>query len=756
MKQISIIIFAVLIITLAAQIGLPPRYHTYDEMKAELDSLQAVYPDLVYIDSIGVTQNDNLPIWAVKLSDNASQNEDEPAVLYVGQCHAEEVLGIEICMWMINDILENRFYEPYNIWLSEMEIWFVPTYNPEGLQVVMDGWDTSYRKNKRDNNENGIFDYVEGPGNDIDGVDLNRNYGFNWVHGDTLYCPGGEETYDYYRGPAAFSEGGTQAIRSLAQEQHFIFSINWHSSRTGNLSEKVFYSFEWDGVKQSPDFEVNKLVGESVAALIETESGTETYEPSPARGRNGNAQDWFYKQHGTTQLLIECGTQNLQPPAWLVDDTCQRCSNGAYWLLNRVMGYETEASLLTGHVSNSQTGEAVSAEIVVQQHYADWFAPRLSEAEHGRFWRVLQPGTYTVQVQKEGFQTQIYDNVVVNSSGWTTLEVQLQPLEPASLSGQITSEGQPVSARIVLAGVVQDTIWAEGSYNFEAYEGAIELTAFAAGYVPKHTTVTLVTGENELNLEFCEETRIFNENWQNGLQAWNIDDEWCLTETDENGLVLKNHDNNRFYSPQQNNNIETLEPINLQDANEDVALIWQQKYYTEWDNDIGSVLVSTNSSEWQQVAAFSGVKDYWHYQYVSLADYVDQQIYLKFNFSSDATLNDPGWFIDNIKIISSSGIAANEGETVPAPAKLYKNYPNPFNPSTKIEYALPAHSQNASIQIFNLKGRLIKKIKLQPQTNFVVWNGLDKKNRKVSSGIYFYTLTIDDKQLATQKMLLLK
>jgi hypothetical protein len=51
---------------------------------------------------------------------------------------------------------------------------------------------------------------------------------------------------------------------------------------------------------------------------------------------------------------------------------------------------------------------------------------------------------------------------------------------------------------------------------------------------------------------------------------------------------------------------------------------------------------------------------------------------------------------------------------------------------------------------------LIKKIKLQPQTNFVVWNGLDKKNRKVSSGIYFYTLTIDDKQLATQKMLLLK
>jgi hypothetical protein len=756
MKQISIFLFAILIIALAAQVGLPNRYHTYDEIKSELDSLQTVYPDLVHVDSIGVTHNDNLPIWAVKLSDNASQDEDEPAVMFAGQCHAEEVLGVEVSMWMINDILENRYYEPYYIWLSEMEIWFVPTYNPEGLQVVMDGWDTSYRKNKRDNNLNGIFDFVEGPGNDIDGVDLNRNYGFNWTHGDTLYCPGGEETYDYYRGPDAFSEGGTQAIRSLAQEQHFIFSINWHSSRTGNFSEKVFYSFEWDGVKHSPDFEVNKQVGESVAALIETESGTETYEPSPSRGRKGNAQDWFYQQHGTTQLLIECGTQNLQPPAWLVDDTCERCSNGAYWLLNRVVGYETEASMLTGHVTNSQTAEPLTAEIIVQEHHADWFAPRLSDAEFGRFWRVLEPGTYTVQVQKEGYQTQVYNDVVINSSGWTALDVQLQPLAPANLSGNITCAGQPVSARIVLEGVVQDTVWAEGSYNLEAYEGEIELIAFAAGYVPKHTILNLEAGNNEFDLQFATETRIFTENWQNGLQAWNVDDEWCLIESGDKGLVLKNHDNNRFYSAQQNNNIVLLESINLQDASEDVALIWQQKYYTEWSNDIGSVMVSTNNSDWQEVATFSGVKDYWHYQYVSLADYVDQQIYLKFNFSSDATLNDPGWLIDDLKIVSSSGIAANEGETVPVAGKLYKNYPNPFNPTTKIEYVLPGKSKDASIHIYNLKGRLIKEIKLPQQSKFVVWNGVDNQNRKVGSGIYFYTLTIDNKQLATQKMLLLK
>jgi len=133
-------------IPLSAQVALPSRYHTYDEIKAELDSLQLEYPDLVFVDSIGVTKTDSLPIWAVKLSDNAADDEDEPAVLYVGQCHAEEILGVEITMYMINEILGHFYQTPYSIWLSELEIWFIPSINPEGLQVVMDGWDTAFRK----------------------------------------------------------------------------------------------------------------------------------------------------------------------------------------------------------------------------------------------------------------------------------------------------------------------------------------------------------------------------------------------------------------------------------------------------------------------------------------------------------------------------------------------------------------------------------------------------------------------------------
>ena len=361
MKKYFVLVIIFIFASLSAQVSLDPRYHTYQEILDEIDSLQTAYPELVMTQQIGTTlgadpYQEPIPIWAVKLSEDVTIDKDKPSVMYAGQCHAEEVLGIEITMYMINDIINNRFVYPYNIWLLYLEMWFVPTYNPEGLQVVMDDWDITFRKNKRDNNLNGVFDYDNtGTGGDIDGVDLNRNYSFNWVHGDTLYAPS-EQWNDYYRGPGPFSEGGTQAIRSLADEQHFIYSINWHSSRTGDFSENVYYPFNWEDVKQSPDFELSQSIGESVAALIENENGIGTYVPSGSQGRKGSAHDWFYKTHGTIQLLIECGTQNIQPDSLLIEDTCERCSNGAYWLLKRSLEYNAPAAMLTGHITDSSTG----------------------------------------------------------------------------------------------------------------------------------------------------------------------------------------------------------------------------------------------------------------------------------------------------------------------------------------------------------------------------------------------------------------
>ncbi|MBS3742653.1 MAG: hypothetical protein KGY74_11080, partial [Candidatus Cloacimonetes bacterium] len=716
MKKIIILtIFVLCVQVLIAQTGVDPRYHTYDEIKTEIDSLQDAYPQFVMVDSIGSTTGapyqEPLPIWAVKLSDNPAINEDEPAVLFVGQCHAEEILGVEITMYMIKEILNNYYMNPYTIWLNNLEIWFVPSINPEGLQVVMDSLDTSFRKNKRDNNNNGIFDFVQGPGNDIDGVDLNRNYSFNWVHGDTLYEPGGYEEYDYYRGPASFSEGGTQAIRDLADAQHFIFSINWHSSRSGLFSEQVFYSWERKGNKKPPDFAVNQNIGETVAGLIVTEDGSGYYEPSPTLGRKGNAQDWFYQSHSTTQLLIECGTSNLQPggsQVWLVDDTCQRCKVGAYWLLSRTLGYETDASMLTGHVSDSITGEPLEAEIVVEEFTKPYLEPRMSDVLYGRFWRVLQVGSYDIRVKKYGYEEKLIENVVVNNSAWTELDIELVPKESCTINGSVFCDGEPVSGKIIIPEI-QDTIEVlNGNFFCELYTGEYTFITESSDCVTNisvHNWNEAGVYEPEIILQPA--FTIFSENWQSGISDWVFAGCWTTVEDGYQNSVCLTTNSTEFYPVDTEMTIRTAEKINLNGVNEDVILSFCHKYYIEWINDKCYVEVSTDGDDWIELAQFSGLINYWKQEFISLKDFVDTRIYLRFKFFSDETLVDPGWKIDDIKITSSADHAV-ENPDKPQKFSLAQNYPNPFSNSTRISFSLPdKFSNDFNLKIFNIKGQLI-------------------------------------------------
>ncbi|MCX6152108.1 MAG: T9SS type A sorting domain-containing protein [Ignavibacteriales bacterium] len=72
--------------------------------------------------------------------------------------------------------------------------------------------------------------------------------------------------------------------------------------------------------------------------------------------------------------------------------------------------------------------------------------------------------------------------------------------------------------------------------------------------------------------------------------------------------------------------------------------------------------------------------------------------------------------------------------------KLYQNFPNPFNPTTTIKYALPKSSY-VELKIYDLIGREIKTLVSGNDTEGykeVVWDGRNNSGEQVSSGIYFY------------------
>ncbi|MDO9576878.1 MAG: T9SS type A sorting domain-containing protein [Candidatus Cloacimonadales bacterium] len=122
------------------------------------------------------------------------------------------------------------------------------------------------------------------------------------------------------------------------------------------------------------------------------------------------------------------------------------------------------------------------------------------------------------------------------------------------------------------------------------------------------------------------------------------------------------------------------------------------------------------------------------------------------------------WFDDvylesKIKTAFISGGADAEPNVPIVDSKLFQNYPNPFNPSTTISFSLNTETnEEAEIVIFNLKGQKIKTIPviLSGVEGSVIWNGTDQNDRPVSTGIYFYKLSLNGKTVDIKRMLMMK
>ena len=103
-----------------------------------------------------------------------------------------------------------------------------------------------------------------------------------------------------------------------------------------------------------------------------------------------------------------------------------------------------------------------------------------------------------------------------------------------------------------------------------------------------------------------------------------------------------------------------------------------------------------------------------------------------------------------------SGIS-QEPSAVPSGYTLEQNYPNPFNPSTRIKFSLTSPSMT-KISVYNLLGQeiaVLAKGTFQAGTHEIVWNGCDRFNNPMPTGVYLYQMKTEDRT-QSRKMLLLK
>ena len=122
--------------------------------------------------------------------------------------------------------------------------------------------------------------------------------------------------------------------------------------------------------------------------------------------------------------------------------------------------------------------------------------------------------------------------------------------------------------------------------------------------------------------------------------------------------------------------------------------------------------------------------------------------------------DDSGTFIhEGLTGVEITTALANDAETLlPSVLALHKNYPNPFNPVTMINYNLP-NDALVSMTIYSILGEEVRTLvsgSMIAGYHAIEWNGKDNSQQILPTGVYIYQLVVDGAVVNTRKMVLMK
>jgi murein tripeptide amidase MpaA len=194
-------------------------YHPWDEIRQYVQDLVTQYPDLATYEVVGQSV-EGRDIFAIRITGTgvgggSTPVAQRPAVFFNGCQHAREWVSPATVVYIADRLLSNYATDPRTrALLDNIEFVIVPVVNPDGYIF---SWTTQrlWRKNRAVNSGSTCF-----------GVDTNRNFGFEWggVGASTNPCN------DTFRGPAAFSEPETQAVRDyITANTRIAAAIDFHS-----------------------------------------------------------------------------------------------------------------------------------------------------------------------------------------------------------------------------------------------------------------------------------------------------------------------------------------------------------------------------------------------------------------------------------------------------------------------------------------------------------------------------------------------
>ncbi|MBN1356077.1 hypothetical protein JXA40_07385 [bacterium] len=345
--------------------GRDPQYHTYATMRQELFDLETAYPDLasVLITGQSVQGRD---IVSIKVSDNVLTDEPEPEMRWDGTIHGDEKIAMEVALYLINELLSNYGTDPrITAIVDTREIWFTPCVNPDGMEA--------------------------GTRSNANGVDCNRDYGCQWA--------------GWGGSPAPYSQPETRAIQELIKNNQCIVGISGHSG-----TELLIYawSYMWDPTWDEAQYSDIQVRYSGISGYPGGQSSHVLYYV------NGSSKEADYITSGTFGYTLEISDIKT-PPAADIEFYCLKNREAALDLFEKI------GNGITGTVTDVQTGEPVAALVEVIE--IGW--PVYCDPIIGDYHRYILPGTYSLQVWANDYESVVVPSVIVPEDGAVTVNVQL-------------------------------------------------------------------------------------------------------------------------------------------------------------------------------------------------------------------------------------------------------------------------------------------------------------------------------------------
>lgn len=658
---------------------------TLSEVMDELDEMRATYPNLITAKfTIGNAPNDTTlegrHIFAVKISDNPDTNETstEKEVLYTSLIHAREPESMQQLIWYMWYMLENyNTNDEIKYLVDNLEMYFIPIINADSYEynrTTNPNGGGMWRKNKRDNNGDGSFS------ESFDGVDLNRNFGYQWGYDDDGSSPDGST--QTYRGTSSFSEPTTQIIRDFTNSHNFLLAHNHHT-----YSNLVIFPFGYEEIHAPDDAFLR-----TSATLMASENGYTVGQGWEILYTvNGDADDWMY------------GEQISKPKIMAYTQETGGTSDGFWPEQNRIIPLCEESYLSNLYLARFATpyGELSdkTPNYVNKTGYLKFNLKRMGLSGTGNYTVTISPNSSVfanLGNSKNINLTNVLDDKTDSIS--YTLSEDIDYGADFTYTVTVTSGTYSLSkeftksyyeTEIIIEDPCNDLVnWTSASWTTteSSYHSATKSITDSEGTDYSDNANTSISLINPINLTDVENPKL------SFWAKWNIENNWDYVQ-----LLIST------------NNGTTWTPISTNKTNP-----------------------GEGSNQPNGEPLFDGVSN-WVENTVDLSSFINQSVKFKFELHSDGSVTEDGFYFDDFTILST--LSSPTTEVNELTVSSIKIFPNPTNTFFTIE--VPQNINITKIELVDITGKTINSF--YNKINKVKIN-IDN----ISKGIYFVNIVSEN------------